>query len=64
MQLLRYLAAEGASLGVLQGQRVYSVATVLQRHAERDGRLDALAAVFEAAAWSRPRRCSSHWSGA
>ena len=39
MQLLRYLAAEGASLGVLQGQRVYSMATALQRHAERQGRL-------------------------
>ena len=51
MQLLRYLAAEGASLGVLQGQRVYSVATALQRHAERDGRLGALADVLEAAAW-------------
>jgi acylpyruvate hydrolase len=51
MQLLRYLADEGASLGVLQGQRVYSVATALERHAERDGRLAALAGVFEAAAW-------------
>jgi acylpyruvate hydrolase len=51
MQLLRYLGDEGAALGVLRGQRVYAVWKALQRHAERDGRLDALSGVLDAAVW-------------
>jgi len=51
MQLLRYLGDEGAALGVLRGQQVYSVWRALQRHVERDGRLDAWSGVLEAAAW-------------
>src|SRR5437868_7127357 len=51
MQLLRYLSDEGAAVGVLQGQRVYSVWQALQRHGERQGRLDGLGGVLDAAAW-------------